>query len=1176
MFSSSLKQCLSFFLALIMLFLLLPVSVFATETEQNSEPLIQPMAEENNNTDTDDGTTPTSISVTESQQTDEPDTQEPGIQERIDAILVQYGITAEMTDNDIANAINAMDGDTLKATMDEMAAIEEDALSMTEEELAQLDTDLYGRFCDVLERLFSATPVTEVTVLDGQVSVTDTANSNTVSNGMVTIKAAGSLWSKKTNNVTITNKSSSTATLSFDYSASKYSSFKVDNATANASGSYSGVLNAGASVTLVLVSNSGFSNTTATLTLSNFKLTAADTTYQVSVSHTEGTVTVGEAKVENGSGTFNIKASGTTLQATGDFVAWVDATSNKILSTDNPYELFPQSDMSIKAIITSDACFISKSNSDILYEDLNTAIEAGGTTIILYNNGTLPAGDYTIPSGITLLIPYNDANTLCTTAPTVNDSSLVAPTAYRTLTMESNANITVNGGLSVAGTQAAVYPINGQVTGPVGVIKMNEGSNITVSDGGSLYAWGYVAGSGTVTIKNNGKVYEDFQVRDYRGGDVTSTLANSNGNNVKTWHIFPMSQYYVQNVQVPMTLEAGATEFCYFSVTASLMGIKSEIINFIGTDSMFQITSGYIVKDYDEKTDRLTIDVYGNLEVNPFSIEIQVKGFSAAITINSANYDLPLNSNITINMNESSIIDLNQDLLLLPGSEINIGENTKLNINNGKRLIVYDDAQWGLYCSDLKAAVVPLANVYNGTKGAKPAYTRTTADLVDAKILVNGTLNAAGGYLYTTEGGGNISSSGAGQVVIQETPNANAYQIEQKRNGDDDFDSSKELDTHPITSAQLKNSDETYVATTTYGAGTYTYDSTDGKWHKYGEGKITAPTCTEQGYTTYTCEICGSTKVGDYKDALGHNWSGGVCGKCGELSSFAVAQVQMVNSLTMQFGYPKKYLSDPTGFYVLIERTSANDQTTKTTQKITSDLWNADSDYYIINFNGLAAKEMCDTLTLTMYNANNEPVSKPWIDSMRDYAMRVLSKATEQTQKTLAVDFLNYGAEAQKQFDYCKTDLANAKLTEEQKKFASDTPTFNSKLDGGDKRVGSNLILENNILFVVAFRGLNRDMSATVTFKHHNGQDVAVEIPGSEFGTSGNVYYVPIDEIVVADARQPITITVKNADGSVYTTCQDSIEDYLARYTSTISDINTAVMKFADSAYAYLHRNDNT
>ena len=40
--------------------------------------------------------------------------------------------------------------------------------------------------------------------------------------------------------------------------------------------------------------------------------------------------------------------------------------------------------------------------------------------------------------------------------------------------------------------------------------------------------------------------------------------------------------------------------------------------------------------------------------------------------------------------------------------------------------------------------------------------------------------------------------------------------------------------------------------------------------HDY-EAVVTAPTCTEQGYTTYTCE-CGDSYVADYVDALGHSY----------------------------------------------------------------------------------------------------------------------------------------------------------------------------------------------------------------------------------------------------------------------------------------------------------------
>ena len=49
--------------------------------------------------------------------------------------------------------------------------------------------------------------------------------------------------------------------------------------------------------------------------------------------------------------------------------------------------------------------------------------------------------------------------------------------------------------------------------------------------------------------------------------------------------------------------------------------------------------------------------------------------------------------------------------------------------------------------------------------------------------------------------------------------------------------------------------------------------------HAY-EAAITTPTCTEQGYTTYTC-TCGERYVDSYVDAAGHSYNGGICTACG-------------------------------------------------------------------------------------------------------------------------------------------------------------------------------------------------------------------------------------------------------------------------------------------------------
>ena len=72
----------------------------------------------------------------------------------------------------------------------------------------------------------------------------------------------------------------------------------------------------------------------------------------------------------------------------------------------------------------------------------------------------------------------------------------------------------------------------------------------------------------------------------------------------------------------------------------------------------------------------------------------------------------------------------------------------------------------------------------------------------------------------------------------------------------------------------------------------------DALGHKY-EATVTAPTCTEKGYTTYTCSVCGDNYVADEVAALGHTketipaveatfdnvgWTEGVkCSVCGEI-----------------------------------------------------------------------------------------------------------------------------------------------------------------------------------------------------------------------------------------------------------------------------------------------------
>lgn len=88
-----------------------------------------------------------------------------------------------------------------------------------------------------------------------------------------------------------------------------------------------------------------------------------------------------------------------------------------------------------------------------------------------------------------------------------------------------------------------------------------------------------------------------------------------------------------------------------------------------------------------------------------------------------------------------------------------------------------------------------------------------------------------------------------------------------------------------------------------------------------------------------------------------------------------------------------------------------------------------------------------------------------------------------------------------------------------------------------------------------------------MSFTNHAGRVIDEDLGEHD----GNRFV--IDQLVVADARQKITVTVYNADGSVYSTCTDSVVSYTARARAAQAngaELYESIMNFADSAKVYL------
>ena len=644
---------------------------------------------------------------------------------------------------------------------------------------------------------FAATSGTVTGLADENIGLSFTGDADDAwsANGMSIIGAAtstgGCNGKDYKSTLTITNKKSTTATLSFDYSIEQNSGkIQVDGTEVSSGASFTKELAANESVKVYI--QSGSPSAATKITLTNVVLVSDVNATATFVPAENGTYTVdGKRITEEYSHT---QSSMTAYQVVATpaegyrFKGWYDVDSGKCISTDAKTALNFDSNRTITARFISKELALFETGGQV-FDDLNEAVSYAKANsqskITLATDGSI-SGNYTIPAGITLLIPFDAAGTLYTDSPAAIRTA-PASKPFRTLTMSDGTSITVNGAISLGGRYyAAGGSEQGRTVGDYGYIKMADNSSITVKNGGNLYAWGFISGSGSVLAESGAKVYEFYQIADFRGGSASSDMGNK---------VFPFSQYFVQNIEVPLTLNAGANEQVYSGVYA-MRSTHTTAINFIGDTGMFKVESGSFTKDYDEKTDRLVFTVNGKAALNTLSLKL------AGMSVNSASYVLPITNNITIDI-QSGNVTINQDAALLAGVEVNIAEGAGLTVANGKNIYFYDSDEWNSDnfvwgpCKFKSVAYAP-GKVYN----------RTNADLKDTKIDVNGSVTAIGA-IYTTKGGADIcSSNGTGKYIQQGTPGTETATYQYNANGN-------KAVTIPITAAKLHNRDGSYTETAT-------------------------------------------------------------------------------------------------------------------------------------------------------------------------------------------------------------------------------------------------------------------------------------------------------------------------------------------------------------------------
>lgn len=634
--------------------------------------------------------------------------------------------------------------------------------------------------------------------------------------------ASGCSTTHYSSTLTIKNEGSTTARLSFSYTVEvNEGTILVNNAKATTNGSSSKELTAGDTVEVKI--KSGSTTAATKITMTDVKLEASATATVTFQPAENGSYTVDGKDITTEAYT-NTQSSLTAYKVIAtpadgyQFLGWYDATNKIYLPGGANSSIFVSSDKSkVTAKFGKIGTKFQVGTTTLKWDNLNDAIIStrnNSSGYVKQLESCTISGKYTIPSGVTLLIPFDETEALYTTTPAYTTTA-EAQKAYKTLTMAPDSSITVDGGaISVGGkhftssTRECCKP-----TGAYGLIKMQKGSSIMLNNGANLYAWGYITGDGSITANSGANVYEYYQVTDWRGGTKTGDMA---GNKQK---VFPFTQYYVQNIEAALTLNAGANEYTYISVTAKIVGTKSVTIPFVGSNGLFKLgANGQFTKRYIPAQDRMVFTISGEASLN--SIVMSLAGIA---TFNSQDYVLPINNNVDIVIT-SGTTTIEKDAALLPGVTVLIAKDAELKVASAASLYVYDDAEWSpdyVWCSKSfgPSGICPVSYSPSG---------RGSRGIADAKVDVNGVLTVAGA-VYTTATGANITSSEkTGKYAQVGTPGTsnNTYQFNQESNKYIGVD---------ITAAKLKNKDGSYTETKDATAkDTFTYckgqECGGGKW----------------------------------------------------------------------------------------------------------------------------------------------------------------------------------------------------------------------------------------------------------------------------------------------------------------------------------------------------------
>ena len=390
------------------------------------------------------------------------------------------------------------------------------------------------------------------------------------------------------------------------------------------------------------------------------------------------------------------------------------------------------------------------------------------SSVVGYYNGSQY---YTVKSGVTLLLPFEAADTvgwlgagkegstnfdrLPEYSPSQN-ASVPRASLYVSLDIPSSVSISVSGTVVVGaftGSKAGGTNMN-EVSG--GYAQINLYGNMTLNNA-TLRVMGYIVGTGTITA-NNSTVIENMFLVGWTGGTVATAKYSGGCNALSVYFspnsvndnpkVFPFSQYELRSIQTKLVLNYGSKLQGYAKVTTgalsvSFITIEAQVnesyIDLITSSSsanggLIRMTASgsSVIKTF--ANGRVALRLNGTFSDGCLGMDLTVLGKTASLSTEKVFF--AIDGRIDVTLTSGSTLTQSYMLKFMPGATVTI-ENGATYTLNGSSIF---------YTSEFV--------------DCHPSY-YPGAERGDSRFIVNGTFNLNGKF-----GGAIQSTANGGKVVV--------------------------------------------------------------------------------------------------------------------------------------------------------------------------------------------------------------------------------------------------------------------------------------------------------------------------------------------------------------------------------------------------------------------------